>query len=181
MLRWSRGSCVFLLVLLAAATVVAQRPHRRSPPRLTSPGAGLHRLTQLPPPESEQRLRQNPDFQRLSPETQQKMLRRLKRLNAMPPQKQKRVIRHLRAFGKLTAQQQAGLRQVYAQYSKMPSADQLAFRTAYHSLRPMTPAARQQYLAQLQQQHSLTAPELVTLRHALELDLPADLVSAPDP
>lgn len=181
MLRCERIASVFLPLLLAATIAVAQRPHRAKPLRLTAPGAGLHRLTQLPPPESEQRLRQNPDFQRLSPETQQKMLRGLKRLNAMPPQKQKRVIRQLRAFGKLTPQQQTGLRQVYAQYSKMPPVDQLTFRTAYHALRPLPPAARQQHLTQLQQQHSLTSPELATLRHALDLDLPADLVGAPKP
>ncbi|MGH9412617.1 MAG: DUF3106 domain-containing protein [Terriglobales bacterium] len=166
-----------LCALLLAGAAAAQRTHERNAMRLTAPGAGLHHLTQLPPAQRKQSLQQNPDFQRLSPQQQNRIMARLKRLNSMPPDKQQRLIRQLRAFAKLSPHQRAGLRQIYRQYRQMPARDRTTFRATYNALRLLPSSQRAQRLVAPGLQQKLTPPEVLTLRHALALHLPANLVA----
>ncbi|MGH9488437.1 MAG: DUF3106 domain-containing protein [Terriglobales bacterium] len=168
--RWLPRSAIPLLLLAVAAVAPAQHPRR-----LAAPGAGLRRLSQLPPRQQEQELRQNPEFQSLPAGKQKQMMNGLRRLNAMPSAKQKKIIRQLREFGKLSPQQRQGLRQVYEKFQAMPPADRDAFRKAYNQLRGLPPQQRQ---LQLNSLSTLTPPERATLQHALALQLPAALVNS---
>lgn len=154
------------------AAAAAQRAHPAGP----RPGSGLERLNRIPPQAREDRLRQSPAFQNLPPEKQRAAIDSLRRLNALPPEQQKKIVQRLRAFSRLNPQQRDGLRDVYRDFQAMPPGDRGAFRSTYHQLRALPPDQRQQQLNSDAVQKRLSPAEISTLRKALALDLPDQLV-----
>jgi hypothetical protein len=160
------------MALLLPAESAGQRARAVGP----RPGSGLERLNRIPPAAREDRLRQSPAFQKLPPEKQQAAINSLRRLNALPPDQQKKIVQRLRAFSRLDARQREGLRDVYKDYQAMPPGDRGAFRSAYHQLRALSPADREKQLNSDAVQQRLTPGEIATLRQALSLNLPDELV-----
>lgn len=193
---------LLLLIALAPAGAWAQRGARVRPPampRFPAPraevvkppetqgakaegrpalGSGIEKLSQLPPDEREQALRNDPAFQKLPPARQKKALESLQRLNAMTPEQQQRTIQRMRDLGRLTPQQRQGLEQIFRQFQAMAPDRRRAFRAAYNNLRELSPEQREMRMSQPRFQQRFSPDEIQSLRQALSLDLPGDVVGS---
>lgn len=185
-LRPIRVALLLVAVLAAPSWAVQRRgfraPHMFRPPaaaRRRPLGAGLARLSKLPPQKQEQVLRQDQAFQRLPPEKQQQVLKRLKWFNTLPPDKQEAVLQRMRRLGEMTPEQRNGLERLFQDWKTLPPPRQQQMRQAYANLRKLPPQQQEARLNNPNFQLRHSPQEIDMLRRALALDLPNDAVGTP--
>jgi hypothetical protein len=158
----------FAGVLLSSTATIASAQHpfgRRSGMALRSPvaqarpvpGPGprrnqehlaqwMDRHSNLPLPEQQRALENEPGFRELPPQTQQRMLDRLTQLNNMSPDRRRRIIDRTEAMERLTPPQRQQVRGAMQQLGSLPEDRRRLVARAFRDLREMPQPQRQALL-----------------------------------
>lgn len=135
-------------------------------------GDWLRKYGNLPPPEQEQQLKQDPDFRNLSPEKQNQLLDRLRKFNSQPPEKKAKILDRMETYEHMTPEQQASARNLFQQYHSLPEDQRTKVSQAYRRLRGMPPEARNQLLNSDEFHTNFTDEQRELLRGMTDLNLP---------
>jgi hypothetical protein len=100
----------------------------------------------MPLPEQQRALENEPGFRNLPPQEQQQLHNRLGQLNAMPPDQRQKVISRTEELEKLAPAQRQQVRGAMAAVGSLPEDRRHAVARAFYQLRDMPPAQRQAYM-----------------------------------
>ena len=140
------------------------------PPQYHLNGPGPHKgdwLRQngnLPVQQQEQKLRQDPRFQNLSPDEQKRLLDRLHNFDNLPPDRKAQVLNRMEMFEHLTPQQQQQARGLFDQYKALPEDRRGKVSEAYRQLQKLPPDQRNQLLNSDEYRSQFNDSELNLLR-----------------
>lgn len=109
-------------------------------------GDWLRKNWDLPAPQQEQQLRQDPHFRSLSPDQQQKLIDRLHRFDNLSPSDKAKVLNRMDAFEHLSPSQQQAAQGLFQRYKSLPEDRQGKVKQAYRQLRDLPPDQRNQIL-----------------------------------
>ncbi len=132
-------------------------------------GDWLRKNGDLPLPQQEQKLRQDPKFQNLPPEQQQKLLDRLQRFDSLPPDGKAKLLNRMETFEHLTPQQQQQARGLFQQYKALPQDRRSKVSQAYHQLRDLPQDQRSQLLDSEEYRNNFSDQERDLLRGMMNL------------
>lgn len=139
----------------------AQRPQQ---PRGHG-GDWLRRYKDVPPSEQERELRNDPQFQRLSPEKQEQLRQRLQRFSNLPPQQQLRMLNRQETWEHLTPEQQEQVRRI----EQLPPDRRRMVRSAARDLSAMPEEQREQVINSERFKKTFSDQEREMLRSASRL------------
>lgn len=134
-------------------------------------GTWLRQHMTAPPSQQEQQLRNDPNFQRLSPEKQNQLLDRLRKFNSQPPEQKAKILNRMETFEHMTPQQQQQARNLFSQYHNLPEDQRDKVSQAYRRLRGMPPSARNELLNSDEFRNNYTAEQRDLLRGMTDLNM----------
>jgi hypothetical protein len=100
----------------------------------------------MPLPEQQRALDNEPGFRSLPPQEQQRLHDRLTQLNNMPPQQREKVLERNEAMERLAPPQRQQVRNAMAQLGSLPEDRRHAVSRTFYQLRDIPPAQRQAYM-----------------------------------
>jgi Protein of unknown function (DUF3106) len=160
----------FAAVLLSGVTVIAmaqpafmRRAGQAGRPAVSAPRPGpglkgngmkqehlaqwMDRHSNLPLPEQQRALENEPGFRDLPPQTQQRMHDRIAQLNNMSPEQRRRILERTEDMEHLTPPQRQQVRGALEQYRGLPDDRRRMVARAFRDLREMPPPQRQAILS----------------------------------
>lgn len=168
-----------------ASGLVGQAPstsHAAIPPpsgwvphlRLSGPGPHngdwLRQYLTLPPSQQEQRLQQDPAYQKLTPDKQQRLLQRLRSFNSQPPEKKQQILNRMEKYEHLTPSQQAAADNLFQRYHSLPDDRRTQVLQGYRKMQLMTPEQRTQYMSSEEYRNTYSEDERDLLRGMADLN-----------
>lgn len=143
-------------------------------------GQWLKKNQNLTAAQQEEKLREDPDFQKLPPQQQQHLIDRLHEFNSLPPQQRQRMLTRMDAFEHLTPEQQQHARQIFGQIRQLPDNRRQEFRKGIRQLADAPAEQRQAILDSDEFRNNYTDNERDLMQQVVKLNiLPAK--SAPEP
>lgn len=195
-----------LVIFTALATAQPQRGafggHGSAPPIHSQTGAGtpksaqsqqqrqehlsqwMERHNNLPLPQQQKALENEPGFRDLPAETQQRMRDSLTKLNNMSPEQRRRVLARTEAMEHLTPQQRQQVRGALGQLGGLPMDRRRLVARAFRDLREMPEPQRQAILnsdrfrGQFSDQERGTISSLLAVEPYLPVQRPGESVDA---
>ena len=134
-------------------------------------GDWLRKYFALPQSQQEQKLRQDPAFQNLSPDKQQHLLDRLRQFNSNPPEKKQQILNRMENYEHMTPEQQQNAQNLFQRYRGLPEDQRTKVSTAYRRLRGMPPEQRSQLMNSDEFRNNYTEEERDLLRGMTELNV----------
>ncbi len=144
-----------------------ERGQRRGP----HIGQWLKKNQNLTAAQQEQKLRDDPEFQKLPPQQQQHLVERLHEFNSLPPQQRQRMLTRMDAFEHLTPDQQQQARQIFGQIRQLPDDRRQQFRRGIRQLADAPPEQRQAMLDSNDFRNNYTDNERDLMRQVVHLNI----------
>ncbi len=165
----------------------SMRPFQGGPPNWRGPGGekGQHqgqrrgphigqwlkRNQNLTEAQQEQKLRDDPEFQKLPPQQQQHLVERLHQFNSLPPQQRQRMLTRMDAFEHLTPEQQQQARQIFGQVKQLPEDRRQGFRKGIRQLADAPAEQRQSLLDSNDFRNNYTDNERDLMQQIMKLNI----------
>jgi hypothetical protein len=140
----------------------------------------MDRHSNLPLPEQQRALENEPGFRELPPQTQQRMRDRLTQLNNMSPEQRRRILDRTEAMERLTLPQRQQVRGAMQQLGSLPEDRRRLVARAFRDLREMPQPQRQAVLdsdrfrGQFSDQERGTLSSLLAVEPYLPVQRPND-------
>ncbi len=159
------------------------RPFQGGPPNWRGPGGDkgqhrgphigqwLKRNQNLTVAQQEQKLRDDPEFQKLPPQQQQHLIDRLHQFNNLPPQQRQRMLTRMDAFEHLTPEQQQQARQIFGQIRQLPDERRQQFRQGIRQLADAPVEQRQSILDSNEFRNNYTDNERDLMQQIVKLNI----------
>ena len=135
-------------------------------------GDWLRKYGDLPAPQQERQLRQDPNFRNLPPEQQQHLLDTLHSFDNLPPDRKATLLNRMETFEHLTPQQQQQARGLFQRYRSLPEDRRGKVSQAYRELQGLSPEQRSQLLNSEQFRSTFSDEERELLRGMADLTPP---------
>lgn len=150
--------------------IVASHPAPPQRPNQEHLAQWMDRHSNLPLPEQQRALENEPGFKSLPPLTQQRLRNQLIQLNNMRPEQRRRLLEHTEAMEQLTPPQRQQVRAVMQEYRALPIERRRMVARAFRDLRDMPQPQRQAILNSDRFRGQFSNQELGTLSSLLAVE-----------
>lgn len=135
-------------------------------------GDWLRRNMDLTPQQQQQKLRNDPAFQKLTPEQQQRLTDQLNHFNSLNPNQKQRMLDRMEWMEHLPPEQHQQVQQMRQQMSQLDPTRRQAIRRAMVSMRDLTPEERHKMIDSPQMASSFSAEERKIMHGVADVRMP---------
>ncbi len=133
-------------------------------------GAWLNTHRNVPVPQQQQMLRNDPSFRRLPQGEQQRVMNQLNRVNRMPDAQRERTLARAENLERLSPEERARVAQSAREWTTLPADRQTMMRNAFRDLREVPPDQRSIVLNSSRYQNQFSPQERGILSNMLRVE-----------